>query len=65
MHQPFPFQSPQKFSQIGIFGWKISHLATLQKRAFPRKSVFENGRCKNNKTLELFLTSDFIALIFE
>jgi hypothetical protein len=29
MYQPFPFQGPPKFSQIGIFGLKIYHLATL------------------------------------
>jgi hypothetical protein len=29
IYQPFPFQGPQKFTQIGIFGLKIYHLATL------------------------------------
>jgi hypothetical protein len=27
--QHSPFQSPSKFTQIGIFGLKINHLATL------------------------------------
>jgi hypothetical protein len=27
--QDFPLQDPQKFSQIGIFGLKTNHLATL------------------------------------
>jgi hypothetical protein len=26
---PFPFQGPSKLTQIGIFGLKIYHLATL------------------------------------
>jgi hypothetical protein len=29
IHQHFPFQGPQKFTQIGIFGLKTNHLATL------------------------------------
>jgi hypothetical protein len=29
MHQHIPLQDPQKFTQIGIFGLKICHLATL------------------------------------
>jgi hypothetical protein len=29
--QHFPIKSPQKFTQIGIFGLKINHLATLLK----------------------------------
>jgi hypothetical protein len=29
IYQHFPFQDPQKFTQIGIFGFKINHLATL------------------------------------
>jgi hypothetical protein len=27
--QQFPFQGPQKFTKIGIFGLKRNHLATL------------------------------------
>jgi hypothetical protein len=27
--QQFPLQDPPKFTQIGIFGLKINHLATL------------------------------------
>jgi hypothetical protein len=29
IYQPLPFQGPQKFTQIGIFGLKLYHLATL------------------------------------
>jgi hypothetical protein len=28
-YQHVPFQAPPKFTQIGIFGLKINHLATL------------------------------------
>jgi hypothetical protein len=30
IYQLFPFLGPPKFTQIGIFGWLIYHLATLQ-----------------------------------
>jgi hypothetical protein len=29
IYQHFPFQGPPKFIQIGIFGLKINHLATV------------------------------------
>jgi hypothetical protein len=29
IHQHFPFQGPPKFTQVGILGLKIYHLATL------------------------------------
>jgi hypothetical protein len=29
IYHPFPFQYPQKYTKIGIFGMKIYHLATL------------------------------------
>jgi hypothetical protein len=29
IYQDFPFQGPPKFTQIGIFGMKRNHLATL------------------------------------
>jgi hypothetical protein len=29
IYQHYPFQGPPKFTQIGIFGLKINHLATL------------------------------------
>jgi hypothetical protein len=29
MHQHFPFQGPPKFSQSGLFGLNLNHLATL------------------------------------
>jgi hypothetical protein len=31
IYQPFPIQGPPKFTQIGIFGLKIYHLATLHR----------------------------------
>jgi hypothetical protein len=34
IYQKFPFQGPLKFTQIGIFGLKINHLATLQRADF-------------------------------
>jgi hypothetical protein len=37
--QQFPFQGPPKYTQIGIFGSKINHLATL----FESK-INENGK---------------------
>jgi hypothetical protein len=30
MYEHFPFSDPPKFTQIGIFGLKTNHLATLQ-----------------------------------
>jgi hypothetical protein len=29
IYQDYPLQYPQKFTQIGIFGLKTNHLATL------------------------------------
>jgi hypothetical protein len=29
IYQPFPFQDPSKFTQIGTFGLKMYHLAPL------------------------------------
>jgi hypothetical protein len=29
IYKPFPFRGPPKFTQIGIFGLKIYHLASL------------------------------------
>jgi hypothetical protein len=61
IHQPFPFQGPQKFTQIGIFGLKIYHLATLVARGTGSSS----GEIKKAKMvsaaraglIKLFLTS--------
>jgi hypothetical protein len=36
IYQDFPQQDPPKFTQIGIFGLKTNHLATLS------RTVFEN-----------------------
>jgi hypothetical protein len=37
IYQPFPFQGAQTFTQIGIFGLKINHLATLLVTAIQKK----------------------------
>jgi hypothetical protein len=42
IYQPFAFQGPPKFSQIGIFGMKIYHLATLPQ---PLEETFEAFSC--------------------
>jgi hypothetical protein len=34
LYQHCPLQEPRKFTQIGIFGLKIHHLATLVRNAF-------------------------------
>jgi hypothetical protein len=34
LNEPFPVQGPQKFTQIGIFGLKTKHLATLPVNKF-------------------------------
>jgi hypothetical protein len=36
MYQDFPLQDPPKYTQIGIFGLKTNHLATLP--LTPKKS---------------------------
>jgi hypothetical protein len=35
IYQPLQFQGPPKFAQIGNFGLKVSHLATLGRPASP------------------------------
>jgi hypothetical protein len=41
--QPFPFQGPPKFTQIGIVGLKRYHLATLVSAGvFPGKRLSPN-----------------------
>jgi hypothetical protein len=45
IYQPFPFQGPPKFTQIGIFGSIMYHLATLPLRQiFYYKTVDDFGR---------------------
>jgi hypothetical protein len=39
MYQHLPLQEPPKFTQIGIFGLKINHLATLTWRQSLRKRI--------------------------
>jgi hypothetical protein len=36
-YQHFPWQDPPKFTQVGIFGLKINHLATLLPSQFQLK----------------------------
>jgi hypothetical protein len=38
IYQDFPLQDPPKFIQIGIFGLKTNHLATLQMTTVPIKA---------------------------
>jgi hypothetical protein len=63
-----PFQDPQKFSQIGIFGLKICHLATLYLmtryicKLCSMKSTFEvaldkGHQLKGEKDLDIFSAS--------
>jgi hypothetical protein len=39
LYQPFPFQCPPKFTQIGILGLKINHLATLVGMVYTEEST--------------------------
>jgi hypothetical protein len=57
IYQPFPFQGPPKWTQIGIFGLKKYHLATLnrtQMALFPRFE-FPRKKLKFNKNRNDFL----------
>jgi hypothetical protein len=36
MYQHFPLQGPSKLTEIGIFGLKINHLATLARTSQQR-----------------------------
>jgi hypothetical protein len=36
MYQHLPLEDPPKFTQIGIFGWKTCHLATLLDTIVPK-----------------------------
>jgi hypothetical protein len=38
--QHFPFQGPQKYTQIGIFGLKRNHLATLNPAVISFARIF-------------------------
>jgi hypothetical protein len=54
LHQDFPCQGPPKYSQIGIFGLKIYHLATLL-------SVEADGCGKRFLCLAFLLCDLFVA----
>jgi hypothetical protein len=56
----YPFPGPLKFTQIGIFGLKIYHLATLRQRTADHSCVTSNYKffkslltelCQGNKPL--------------
>jgi hypothetical protein len=45
IYRHLPLQDPPKFTQIGVWGLKIYHLATLVCRAepsLPQKKIFRN-----------------------
>jgi hypothetical protein len=44
--QTFPFQGPPKFTQIGIFGLKIYHLATLLETQILFHCIKYSRRCR-------------------
>jgi hypothetical protein len=53
LNQHFPLQDPPKFTQIGIFGLRTNHLASLvQRRAFPLR-LFTRRLC--NSEIRSFL----------
>jgi hypothetical protein len=47
MYQYLPMYGPPKFTQIGIFGMKRNHLATLRQTfvALPLKQELEEKEC--------------------
>jgi hypothetical protein len=42
MKQHFQFQGPPKFTQTGIFGSKINHLATLRQSILAIRIIFQS-----------------------
>jgi hypothetical protein len=44
MYQHFPFQGAPKYTQIGIFGLKINHLATLARTPTQKKFLASTKR---------------------
>jgi hypothetical protein len=56
-YRPFPFQGHPKFTQIGIFGLKTYHLATLLSIPFlspPKSSAQKKMRRKTDVTCHDF-----------
>jgi hypothetical protein len=43
MYQHFPIEGPQKFTQIGIFGLKTKHLATMNSQRLRNKHAKEKS----------------------
>jgi hypothetical protein len=56
IYQHFLFQGPPKFTQIGIFGLKINHLATLLEPKIVFSPIFSDN---NNK--KFFFTANAIS----
>jgi hypothetical protein len=63
MYHPFPFQGPPKFTQIGIFGLKIKHLATLVGIESNAAANLES-KYKSIRSAFFFHFSQFLATIF-
>jgi hypothetical protein len=51
IYQHFPFYGPPKFTQIGIFGFKMNHLATLNGTPSQFSRSFSFHVLDQNKTL--------------
>jgi hypothetical protein len=49
IYQHFPLKDPPKFTQIGIFGLKICHLATLLYKRAARFFSLLNAKTVKNK----------------
>jgi hypothetical protein len=53
-----PFQGPPEFTQIGIFGMQIDHLATLAETSLKNNSITENVNsvylCKSGTNVGVF-----------
>jgi hypothetical protein len=59
-YQPLQIQGPPKFTQIGNFGFKVNHLATLRERNDHCLDNIESTRSKDTffeRTLNLRLLS--------
>jgi hypothetical protein len=54
INQHFPIKGPQKFTQIGIFGLKTNHLATLIRNKWQKQKTV--GRDKKAKSKEHCVT---------
>jgi hypothetical protein len=71
IYQPFPFPAPAKFTQIGIFGLKINHLATWgsMMKFSPKKIEEKNGeqffKRGLRRKLRVLSTDNGLSFIFQ